>query len=61
MTDCVVQGDLEVFSCKLIGLDKALSQSLENELLDTLNMSSPVEMAFSPLGPLTEAASRFAL
>lgn len=53
--DYVVQGNLEAYSCKLAGLDKKLSRSLDQEVQMG---SSPFEMSKSPVGPLSESASR---
>lgn len=53
--DYVVHGDLEAYSCKLAGLDKKLSRSLE---ADVAEGSSPQDMGKSPMGPLSEASSR---
>ncbi|KAK9806520.1 hypothetical protein WJX73_006429 [Symbiochloris irregularis] len=50
--DYIVSGELEAYSCKLAGLDKKLSKSLDTEL-----GSSP-EMSKSPVGPLVESSSR---
>mmetsp|Transcript_2943 Transcript_2943/g.6447 ORF Transcript_2943/g.6447 Transcript_2943/m.6447 type:complete len:233 (+) Transcript_2943:170-868(+) len=53
--DYVVYGNLEAYSCKLAGLDKKLSKSLDQEVqLD----SSPLELSASPVGPLAEPSSR---
>ncbi|CAL5227285.1 g10217 [Coccomyxa viridis] len=56
--DCgeyVVQGDIEAYSCKLAGLDKKLSRSLDQ---DVQLGSSPLELSKSPVGPLAESSSR---
>lgn len=53
--DYVVYGDLEAFSCKLAGLDKKLSKSLDQEVQVG---SSPLELSMSPVGPLSDSASR---
>lgn len=53
--DYVVYGDLEAYSCKLAGLDKKLSKSLDHEVACG---SSPLEMSRSPVGPLAESSSR---
>lgn len=50
-----VRGEIEAFSCKLAGLDKKLSKSLEEEVIES---SSPVELGKSPVGPLSESGSR---
>lgn len=50
-----VRGELEAFSCKLAGLDKKLSKSLEEDVMES---SSPVELGKSPVGPLSESGSR---
>ncbi|GBF96426.1 repressor of RNA polymerase III transcription [Raphidocelis subcapitata] len=50
-----VHGNLEAFSCKLAGLDKKLSQSLDGEVLTG---SSPQQLSMSPVGPLSDSASR---
>lgn len=56
----VVYGDLEAYSCKLAGLDKKLSRSLDQEVQQVASSSgsSPLEMSRSPVGPLTDASSR---
>lgn len=51
----ILQGDLEAYSCKLAGLDKKLSKSLDQEVQTG---SSPLELSASPVGPLSESASR---
>eukprot|EP00887_Chlorella_sp_A99_P002729 scaffold6.g2729.t1 len=53
--DLIVKGDLEAYSCKLAGLDKKLSRSLEEEVAHS---SSPLELSKSPVGPLHESGSR---
>lgn len=53
--DYVVYGNLEAYSCKLAGLDKKLSKSLDQEVQTG---SSPLELSRSPLGPLSESSSR---
>mmetsp|Transcript_7617 Transcript_7617/g.21675 ORF Transcript_7617/g.21675 Transcript_7617/m.21675 type:complete len:231 (-) Transcript_7617:92-784(-) len=50
----VVDGQLEVYSCKLAGFDKKLSRSLEQDV----QASSPVALSASPAGQLTESKSR---
>lgn len=55
----VVYGDLEAYSCKLAGLDKKLSRSLDQEVQQVASSgTSPLELSRSPVGPLTDAASR---
>ncbi|BBN18595.1 repressor of RNA polymerase III transcription MAF1 [Marchantia polymorpha subsp. ruderalis] len=54
--DCHIQGALEAYSCKLAGMDKKLSRSLEQEVLDSLHFSS--SLSTSPVGPLSSTASR---
>lgn len=55
----VVEGDLEAYSCKLAGLDKKLSRSLDAEVQQITDSSpSPFELSRSPVGPLTDPASR---
>ncbi|KAF6256138.1 Maf1-domain-containing protein [Scenedesmus sp. NREL 46B-D3] len=58
--DYVVYGDLEAYSCKLAGLDKKLSRSLDQEVQQVASSagSSPLELSRSPVGPLTDASSR---
>ncbi|PNW79716.1 hypothetical protein CHLRE_08g364250v5 [Chlamydomonas reinhardtii] len=51
----VLMGDLEAYSCKLAGLDKKLSKSLDAEVQTG---SSPLELSASPVGPLAESSSR---
>lgn len=53
--DYYVHGDLEAYSCKLAGLDKKLSNNLEDTVKES---SSPVELSKSPVGPLADPTSR---
>lgn len=53
--EVVIYGSLEAYSCKLGGLDKKLSRSLDQEVQAG---SSPVELSMSPVGPMSEHASR---
>jgi len=53
--DQILYGSLEAYSCKLAGLDKKLGRSLEQEVAGG---SSPSDLSMSPVGPLSEAASR---
>lgn len=53
--DLVVRGTLEAYSCKLAGLDKKLSRSLEEEVMESC---SPLQLSRSPVGPLVESSSR---
>ncbi|KDD74276.1 Maf1 negative regulator of RNA polymerase [Helicosporidium sp. ATCC 50920] len=53
--DVIIRGDLEAYSCKLDGIDKKLSRSLEEDVKES---SSSLEMSKSPVGPLHEASSR---
>lgn len=53
--DSMVCGNLEAYSCKLTGLDKKLSKSLD---LEVQMGSSPLELSVSPVGPLSESSSR---
>lgn len=53
--EAIITGNLEAYSCKLAGLDKKLSKSLD---ADVQLGSSPLELSKSPVGPLSEAASR---
>eukprot|EP00798_Chlamydomonas_sp_ICE-L_P012159 gene12159-15271_t len=53
--DYLVLGNLEAYSCKLAGLDKKLSKSLD---ADVQMGSSPSDMAQSPVGPLQDSTSR---
>mmetsp|Transcript_11354 Transcript_11354/g.34118 ORF Transcript_11354/g.34118 Transcript_11354/m.34118 type:complete len:231 (-) Transcript_11354:966-1658(-) len=55
--DYVVHGNLEAYSCKLAGLDKKLSRSLEASVAEGASPSS-MDLGKSPMGPLTEATSR---
>lgn len=50
-----VRGEIEAFSCKLAGLDKKLSKSLEEDVMES---SSPEQLGKSPVGPLSESGSR---
>ncbi|CAM6091576.1 unnamed protein product [Calypogeia fissa] len=54
--DCLIQGALEAYSCKLAGMDKKLSRSLEQEVLDSLCFLP--NLSTSPVGPLSSSASR---
>eukprot|EP00245_Coleochaete_scutata_P004487 TRINITY_DN17178_c0_g1_i1.p1 TRINITY_DN17178_c0_g1~~TRINITY_DN17178_c0_g1_i1.p1 ORF type:complete len:226 (-),score=60.59 TRINITY_DN17178_c0_g1_i1:695-1372(-) len=54
--DYLIEGVLEAYSCKLAGMDKKLSRSLEQDVVDEL-ATSPV-LAKSPVGPLSNSASR---
>jgi hypothetical protein len=54
--DLIVKGDLEAYSCKLAGLDKKLSRSLEEEV--AAGSASPSSLSKSPVGPLQESSSR---
>lgn len=57
--DYVVHGDLEAYSCKLAGVDKKLSRSLDQEVINCIATSpSPQVYSVSPVGPLTDASSR---
>lgn len=53
----VIHGKLEAYSCKLAGLDKKLSQSLDQEVQSEVQ-SSPSELSMSPVGPMSDSASR---
>ncbi|GLJ44557.1 hypothetical protein SUGI_0935950 [Cryptomeria japonica] len=55
--ECVLKGVLEAYSCKLAGIDKKLSRSLEQEVLDYLLESSESHSS-SPVGPLCNSTSR---
>lgn len=55
--DYVVHGCLEAYSCKLAGIDKKLSRSLEQEVV-TMMAASPSSLSVSPVGPLTDSSSR---
>ncbi|KAH8955557.1 hypothetical protein BDL97_08G145200 [Sphagnum fallax] len=52
---CLVQGVLEAYSCKVAGIDKKLSRSLEQEVVDSLAVSP--KLSTSPVGPLSTTAS----
>lgn len=56
----VIKGSVEVFSCKLAGLDKKLSKSLDDAFQLDLASSPRVGSLFgaSPVGPMTEPSSR---
>lgn len=53
----MIQGEMEAYSCKPAGVDKKLSRSLEQEVVDSL-VYSPIGLATSPVGPLSNTASR---
>jgi len=55
--DYVVQGQLEAYSCKLAGIDKKLSRSLEQEVVNMM-ATSPQSLSISPVGPLTDSSAR---
>eukprot|EP01018_Ginkgo_biloba_P035821 Gb_01046 [translate_table: standard] len=55
--ECILKGALEAYSCKLAGIDKKLSRSLEQEVLEYL-AQSPQSNLSSPVGPLCSTASR---
>lgn len=55
--ECVLTGALEAYSCKLAGVDRKLSRSLEQQVLEYL-AQSPDERSASPMGPLCSTASR---
>mmetsp|Transcript_198 Transcript_198/g.457 ORF Transcript_198/g.457 Transcript_198/m.457 type:complete len:242 (+) Transcript_198:217-942(+) len=55
--DYVVLGQLEAYSCKLAGIDKKLSKSLDQEVV-TMMATSPSALSVSPVGPLTDSNSR---
>jgi len=60
----VIEGRLDLYSCKLAGADKEVSKSLEQSYLDELASldelgSSPASVpGTSPVGPLTDSSSR---
>mmetsp|Transcript_5214 Transcript_5214/g.23281 ORF Transcript_5214/g.23281 Transcript_5214/m.23281 type:complete len:237 (+) Transcript_5214:184-894(+) len=55
--DYVIHGQLDAYSCKLAGVDKKLSKSLDAEVV-TMMASSPSALSVSPVGPLTDSSSR---
>mmetsp|Transcript_7601 Transcript_7601/g.13081 ORF Transcript_7601/g.13081 Transcript_7601/m.13081 type:complete len:235 (+) Transcript_7601:127-831(+) len=56
--DYVVQGEIQAYSCKLAGVDKKLSCSIDQEVVCSL-ATTPLELlSASPVGPLTDASSR---
>mmetsp|Transcript_22297 Transcript_22297/g.26824 ORF Transcript_22297/g.26824 Transcript_22297/m.26824 type:complete len:242 (-) Transcript_22297:728-1453(-) len=56
--DSVVEGEIQAYSCKLAGIDKKLSRSLDQEVLGTLASTPPSLLSSSPVGPLTDSGSR---
>lgn len=57
--ELVVRGNLEAFSCKLAGLDKKLSRSLEDEVAAARGSPAAAEaLGKSPVGPLADSGSR---
>ena len=60
----VIEGRLDLYSCKLAGADKEVSKSLEQSYLDELASldelgSSPASApGTSPVGPLTDSSNR---
>ena len=61
--DCgevIVEGIIEAYSCKLAGLDKKMSRSLEESYIERLQSGALAsgEVQNSPVGPLTDANSR---
>lgn len=53
----VIRGIMECWSCKLAGMDKKLSRSLDQEVVTGI-ASSPAALSCSPVGPLSDAGSR---
>jgi len=56
--DYVVLGQLEAYSCKLAGVDKKLSKSLDQEVVTMMAHSPSSGLSSSPVGPLTDPNSR---
>mmetsp|Transcript_15299 Transcript_15299/g.29401 ORF Transcript_15299/g.29401 Transcript_15299/m.29401 type:complete len:234 (-) Transcript_15299:661-1362(-) len=56
--DCVVEGEIQAYSCKLAGVDKKISRSLDHEVICSLATTPPQILSASPVGPLTDANSR---
>ncbi|CAG9462437.1 unnamed protein product [Pedinophyceae sp. YPF-701] len=54
----VVKGNLELYSCKLAGLDKKLSHSLEQEFQMEYASSPDFLTMSSPVGPMSDAQNR---
>ena len=55
--DMIINGKIEVYSCKMAGDDKRISKSLERVLVEEAKKQEPV-VCYTPLGPLTEASTR---
>lgn len=54
-----LHGELEAYSCKLAGVDKKLSKSLDQEVIAMMaSGTSPNSLGTSPVGPLTDSNSR---
>lgn len=56
--DYVVEGEIQAYSCKLAGVDKKVSRSLDQEVVCSLATTPPQLLSASPVGPLTDASSR---
>jgi len=56
--DRVINGRVEAFSCKRAGDDKKLSKKLEQQYADELSTSPAAVLGSSPLGAMSEAATR---
>jgi len=59
--DTKILGRLEAYSCKTVGTEKKLFKALEHQVVEEITANSPtspIEYAFSPFGPLSEASSR---
>ena len=56
--DRVINGRVEAFSCKRAGEDKKLSKKLEQQYADELSTSPQGVLGSSPLGAMSESATR---
>ena len=58
----VIEGRVDLYSCKLAGDDKRVSKSLEQHYIEELQAlgagTSPVGAGTSPVGPLSDSSSR---
>mmetsp|Transcript_30284 Transcript_30284/g.97623 ORF Transcript_30284/g.97623 Transcript_30284/m.97623 type:complete len:244 (+) Transcript_30284:116-847(+) len=57
VSERIISGRVEAFSCKRAGEDKKLSKKLDQQYIDEL-ASSPQLLSSSPLGALTDANAR---
>mmetsp|Transcript_14627 Transcript_14627/g.44324 ORF Transcript_14627/g.44324 Transcript_14627/m.44324 type:complete len:243 (-) Transcript_14627:2723-3451(-) len=58
VSERIITGRVEAFSCKRAGEDKKLSKKLEEQYVNELASSPPAHLSSSPLGALSDATSR---